>query len=88
MPLCSASDLRAGSTFSCSIAPLPPFCAAIGCRLSHDSQIQASLGCWVPLPRHRELANRACRIVLVGALVLWGVVACSNTLQIALVELT
>jgi len=46
-----------------------------------------AVGCWVQLHHHRELANRACRIVMVGALVLWGVVACSNAFQIALVKL-
>jgi len=46
-----------------------------------------AIGCWVQLPRHRAFANRACRDVLVAALVLWGVVACSNTFQIALIKL-
>ena len=46
-----------------------------------------AIGCWVRVPHHRALVNRACRIVLVGALVLWGVVACSNAFQIAFVKL-
>jgi hypothetical protein len=45
-------------------------------------------GCYARVPHDRALVNRACRIVLVGALVLWGVVACSNAFQIALVKLS
>src|SRR4051794_1281355 len=30
-----------------------------------------AIGCWVRVPHHRALVNRVCRIVLVGALVLW-----------------
>jgi len=43
-------------------------------------------GCVAPVPRHREMVHRACRGLLVGALVLWGLVAVSNTLQIAYVR--
>jgi hypothetical protein len=46
-----------------------------------------AIGCWAQVPHHRTFVNRACRIVLVGALVLWGVVACSNAFQIAFVKL-
>ena len=43
-------------------------------------------GCVAPVPRHRHMVHRACRGLLVGALVLWGFVALSNTLQIAYVR--
>jgi hypothetical protein len=43
-------------------------------------------GCGAPVPRHRHMVHRACRGLLVGALVLWGFVAVSNTLQIAYVR--
>ncbi len=36
---------------------------------------------------HREIVNRACRFVLIGALGFWGVVAFSNTFQIAFLKL-
>jgi Domain of unknown function (DUF5658) len=45
-----------------------------------------AVGSWIPLPEHRSLVNRSCRVVLIGALVLWGVVAVSNTAQIAIAE--
>jgi hypothetical protein len=43
-------------------------------------------GCVAPVPRHRNMMHRACRGLLLGALVLWGFVAMSNTLQIAYVR--
>ena len=43
-------------------------------------------GCVAPLPRHRRMVHRACRGLLIGALVLWGIVALSNTLQIVYVR--
>jgi hypothetical protein len=43
-------------------------------------------GCVAPVPRHRGMVHRACRWLLVGALVLWGFVALSNTVQIAYVR--
>jgi hypothetical protein len=45
-------------------------------------------GCVAPVPRHRRMVHRACRGLLVGALVLWGVVAASNVVQIAFVRFT
>jgi hypothetical protein len=47
-----------------------------------------AVGTWVQIPHHRTLINRTCRIILVGALVLWGIVAVSNTLQIAYFKFT
>jgi hypothetical protein len=44
-------------------------------------------GCVAPVPRHRQMVHRACRWLLIGALVLWGFVALSNALQIAYVRL-
>jgi hypothetical protein len=46
-----------------------------------------AVGTWVQVPHHRALINRTCRIILLGALVLWGVVAVSNTAQIAYFKL-
>ena len=43
-------------------------------------------GCVAPVPRHRPMVQRACRGLMIGALVLWGFVALSNTLQIAYVR--
>jgi hypothetical protein len=43
-------------------------------------------GCVAPLARHRRMVHRACRGLLVAALLLWGFVAVSNTLQIAYVR--
>jgi hypothetical protein len=43
-------------------------------------------GCVAPVPHHRRMVHRACRGLLIGALVLWGFVALSNTLQIAYVR--
>jgi Domain of unknown function (DUF5658) len=43
-------------------------------------------GCVAPVPRHQRMVHRACRGLLIGALVLWGFVAVSNTLQIAYVR--
>jgi hypothetical protein len=43
-------------------------------------------GCVAPVPRHRRMVHRACRGLLIGALVLWGFVALSNALQIAYVR--
>jgi hypothetical protein len=43
-------------------------------------------GCVAPVPRHRQMVHRACRGLLIGALVLWGFVAVSNALQIAYVR--
>jgi len=45
-------------------------------------------GCVAPVPRHRQMVHRACRGLLLGALVLWGFVAVSNTVQIAYVRFT
>ena len=45
-------------------------------------------GCVAPVPRHRRMVQRACRALLIGALVLWGFVALSNSLQIAYVRFT
>jgi hypothetical protein len=45
-------------------------------------------GCVAPVPRHRLMVHRACRGLLIGALVLWGFVALSNSLQIAYVRFT
>ena len=45
-------------------------------------------GCVAPVPRHRRMVHRACRGLMLGALVLWGFVAVSNTLQIAYVRFT
>ena len=45
-------------------------------------------GCVAPVPRHRQMVHRACRGLLIGALVLWGFVALSNSLQIAYVRFT
>ena len=45
-------------------------------------------GCVAPVPRHRRMVHRACRGLMAGALVLWGFVAVSNTLQIAYVRFT
>ena len=45
-----------------------------------------AVGTFIRVP-HREIVNRACRFVLIGALGLWGLVACSNTFQIAFVKL-
>jgi hypothetical protein len=39
------------------------------------------------LPRHEQLVNRGCRVLLAGALVIWGTVAVSNMLQIFYVHL-
>ena len=36
---------------------------------------------------HREIVNRACGFVLIGALTFWGVVAFSNAFQIAFLKL-
>jgi hypothetical protein len=38
------------------------------------------------IPHHRRLFNRGCEILLVGALVIWGMVAVSNLLQILYVH--
>ena len=46
------------------------------------------VGCVAPVPRHRRMVHRACRGLLIGALVLWGFVALSNSLQIAYVRFT
>jgi hypothetical protein len=43
-------------------------------------------GCVAPVPRHERMVHRACRGLLIGALVLWGFVALSNVLQIAYVR--
>jgi hypothetical protein len=43
-------------------------------------------GCVAPVPRYRRMVHRACHGLLVGALVLWGFVAVSNSLQIAYVR--
>jgi Domain of unknown function (DUF5658) len=43
-----------------------------------------AVGTWVQVPHHRALINRTCRVILLGALVLWGIVAVSNTAQIAI----
>ena len=43
-------------------------------------------GCVAPVPRHRRMVHRSCRVLLIGALVLWGSVALTNALQIAYVE--
>jgi len=45
-------------------------------------------GCEAPVPRHGEMVHRSCRVLLIGALVLWGFVALSNALQIAYVRFT
>jgi hypothetical protein len=45
-----------------------------------------ALGTFIDVP-HRHIVNRACRYVLIGALGFWGVVACSNAFQIALLKL-
>jgi hypothetical protein len=45
-------------------------------------------GCVAPVPRHRHMVHRACRWLMVGALVLWGFVAVSNVVQIAYVRLS
>jgi len=46
-----------------------------------------AIGSFVHLRDHQRLVNRSCRWILVGSLVLWGVVAVSNTMQIAIVEI-
>jgi hypothetical protein len=38
------------------------------------------------LPRHERLFNRGCQLLLAGALVIWGMVAVSNMLQILYVH--
>ncbi len=38
------------------------------------------------LPRHEQLFNRGCKVLLAGALVIWGMVAVSNLLQIVYVH--
>jgi hypothetical protein len=38
------------------------------------------------LPRHEQLFNKGCRLLLAGALVIWGMVAVSNLLQITYVH--
>jgi hypothetical protein len=43
-------------------------------------------GCEAPVPRHRRTVHRASRALMLGALGLWGVVAVSNTLQVAYVR--
>jgi hypothetical protein len=45
-----------------------------------------AVGTFIRVP-HREIVNRSCRFVLIGALGLWGVVAFSNMFQIAFVKL-
>ena len=45
-----------------------------------------AVGTFIRVP-HREIVNRACRFVLIGALAFWGVVAFSNTFQIAFLKL-
>jgi hypothetical protein len=45
-----------------------------------------AVGTFIHVP-HREIVNRACRFVLIGALAFWGVVAFSNTFQIAFLKL-
>jgi hypothetical protein len=46
-----------------------------------------AIGTWARVPHHRELVNRTCWCILVGAMVLWGIVAVSNTAQIAYLKL-
>jgi hypothetical protein len=43
-------------------------------------------GVTAPLPRDEQLFNRGCRVLLAGALVIWGMVAVSNLLQIVYVH--
>ncbi len=45
-----------------------------------------AIGTFIDVP-HRHVVNRSCRYVLIGALGFWGVVACSNAFQIALLKL-
>ena len=45
-----------------------------------------AVGTFIRVP-HREIVNRASRFVLIGALAFWGVVAFSNTFQIAFLKL-
>jgi hypothetical protein len=45
-----------------------------------------SLGTFIHVP-HRDVVNRSCRVVLIGALGFWGVVAFSNMFQIAFLKL-
>ena len=45
-----------------------------------------ALGTFIDVP-HREIVNRSCRFVLIGALGFWGVVAFSNMFQIAFLKL-
>ena len=45
-----------------------------------------AVGTFIDVP-HRHVVNRSCRYVLIGALSFWGVVACSNAFQIALLKL-
>ena len=45
-----------------------------------------AVGTFIRAP-HREIVNRACRFVLIGALGFWGVVAFSNAFQIAFLKL-
>lgn len=45
-----------------------------------------AIGTCIDVP-HRQVVNRSCRYVLIGALGFWGVVACSNAFQIALLKL-
>jgi hypothetical protein len=46
-----------------------------------------AVGTFIRLPHHQQLVNRACRFVLIWALAFWGVVAFSNTFQIAFLRL-
>jgi hypothetical protein len=48
-------------------------CAALGLL---------AFGVTARLPRHRRLVNQSSRILLVGALVLWGAAVLSNAIQI------
>ena len=45
-----------------------------------------AVGTFIRVP-HREIVNRSCRVVLIGALGFWGVVAFSNMFQIAFLKL-
>jgi len=45
-----------------------------------------AVGTFIDVP-HRHVVNRSCRYVLIGALSFWGVVACRNAFQIALLKL-
>jgi hypothetical protein len=44
-----------------------------------------AVGTYAHPPHYRDFVNRSCRVILLGGLVLWGAVAVSNTLQIAVV---